>query len=91
MTSKKIEDGGPAFPQLDVTACVRDGHGDLIEPFTSASGGMSLRDHFAGQAVQAAITGHFSHYGHENYWAPKDIADYAYDVADAMIARKGGA
>lgn len=89
--SKKIDDGGPAYPQLDVTSCERDGHGDLIEPFTSVSGGMSLRDHFAGEAAQAAIAGHFSHYGHENYWAPKDIADYAYDVADAMIARKAGA
>lgn len=38
---KKIEDGGPAFPQLDVTSCERDGHGDLIDPFTSAAGGMS--------------------------------------------------
>lgn len=85
-TSKKIEDGGPAFPQLDVTACERDGHGDLIDPFTSVSGGMSLREHFAGKVVQAAITGHLSHYGHENYWAPKDIADYAYEVADAMLA-----
>lgn len=89
---KKIDEGGPAYPQLDVTALERDGHGDLIEPFTSVSGGMMLRDHFAGEAAQAAISGHFSHYGHDNYWAPKDIADYAYEVADALIAaRKAGA
>lgn len=52
-----------------------------------------LRDHFAGQAAQASISGHFSHYGHESYWAPSGIASHAYEVADAMIAErdKGGA
>jgi hypothetical protein len=44
-------DGGPAFPQLAVEACERDGHGDPVEPFTSARGGMTLRDWFAGQAL----------------------------------------
>jgi hypothetical protein len=77
---EKIDDGGPAFAA-----------GAANESTGWTQEGMSLRDWFAGQAVQAAITGHFSHYGHENYWAPKDIADYAYEVADAMIARKGGA
>lgn len=79
--SKKIDDGGPAFPL----------HPGVL-PDWDGQNGMSLRDHFAGQAVQAAITGHFSHYGHDNYWAPKDIADYAYEVSDALIAaRKAGA
>ncbi|ASP50924.1 Arc family DNA-binding protein [Sinorhizobium meliloti] len=51
----------------------------------------TLRDKFAGQAVQAAVSGHLAHYGHENHWPLKDIASYAYEVADAMLAaRKGG-
>lgn len=57
-----------------------------------AVGGMSLRDYFAAKAMQAFLTGHVSHYGHENYWAPKDMATEAYTVADAMLkAREGGA
>ncbi|MDX0930555.1 Arc family DNA-binding protein [Sinorhizobium medicae] len=52
----------------------------------------TLRDKFAGQAVQAAVSGHLAHYGHENHWPPKDIASYAYEVADALLAaREGGA
>ena len=73
-------DGGPAFPQLTVETCERDGHGDVIEPFTSVSGGMSLRDWFAGQALSGmmAIPGRF----HEG------DAEIAYDAADAMLAQR---
>lgn len=39
-----INTGGPAFPQLEVISGERDGHGDLIEPFTSVVGGMSKRE-----------------------------------------------
>ncbi|WP_322884217.1 hypothetical protein U8C35_07625 [Sinorhizobium medicae] len=82
---KKIDHGGFAFP----TSEIRAPNGMVISP---GSDGMSLRDWFAGQAVQAAVSGHIAHYGHENYWPPKDIASYAYEVADALIAdRKGGA
>lgn len=89
----KIEDGGPAFPQLDVTSCERDGHGDLIDPFTSSCGGMSLRDKFA----EAALIG-FGTWSPNigDYPTPLDTislnarADLAYRQADAMLrARKG--
>lgn len=40
-------DTRPAFPQLDINACERDGHGDLIEPFTTAAGGLTVREHAA--------------------------------------------
>ncbi len=75
-------DGGAAFPQLDVISGERDGHGDLIEPFTSISGGMSLRDWFAGQVAggMAAFSGTAGlSYG------PSDVAGRAYQVADAML------
>ena len=84
-----IEDGGPAFPQLEAVAGERDGHGDAIEAFTVATGGMSLRDYFAGQA----LAGYFacSTTPHQNA-VGKEEAEYLYRMADAMIAaRKGGA
>ena len=51
----------------------------------------TLRDKFAGQAAQAAISGHIAHYGHENHWHAAGIASYAFEIADAMLAaRKAG-
>lgn len=46
--------------------------------------GMSLRDYFAA----AALTGLLAHerYGSES---PSKLADYAYDQADMMLARRG--
>jgi hypothetical protein len=47
---------------------------------------MTLRDYFAAKAMQAATSGHIGHYGHEiNHWQVKDIASYAYEMADAML------
>lgn len=74
--------GGPAFPELSVVAGERDGHGDLIEPFTSASGGMSLRDWFAGQIASGIAA--FSGTAGISY-GPGEIAGRAYQVADAML------
>ena len=69
--------GGPAFPREDYQ-------------LNGAGGqeGISARDYFAAKAMQAAITGHISYYGHDNYWNPKDIASYALEVADAMLAER---
>lgn len=83
--NEMIEYGGFAFP----TPEIRAPNGKVL---CAGSDGMSLRDWFAGQAVQAAVSGHIAHYGHENHWPVMDIASYAYDVADALLAaRKGGA
>jgi hypothetical protein len=41
--------------------------------------GMTLRDWFAGQAISTASKG---------YRAPEDIAAYAYEIADAMLAER---
>ena len=68
----KINDGGPAFPN-DAAALRKEQEG------------MSLRDYFASRAMQAWLSGHVAHYGHENYWAPDAIAQSSYEMADAMI------
>lgn len=82
MMETKVEDGGPAFPQLEVVSCERDDHGDLIEPFTSSVGGMTIRDHFAGIAMSSLMTR-----GSD----PDLIAHMSYRMSDAMIrARKAG-
>ncbi len=65
------DDGGPAFPTY---------------PNASPGGwqgmfGMSLRDWFAGMALQSII--HFEAHG---YTASKHAARWAYDYADAMLA-----
>lgn len=76
--SKKIEDGGLAFP-LSVTE-------DSFDYL-----GMSLRDWFAGRAMQAQLTG-FWHSEQHHGWSDTEIAAEAYRIADAMIAaRKAGA
>jgi len=64
-----FDDGGPAFPQPDVISNEhKDFHRDQ---------GMSLRDHFAGLAMQALI-GEIS-----ASW--DEIASAAYRYADAML------
>lgn len=92
----KIDDGGPAYPQLDVTSCERDGHGDLIDPFTSASGGMSLRDYAAIHAgiPWNAVIETLRLLGNEHPTIGEIVAYRAkvkYVEADAMLAaRKAG-
>ena len=66
-------DGGPAFPH---TLEIRYGNGNQG---SSVYGGMSLRDWFAGQALNSIITGGFP---------VPNIAKAAYEVADAMLAER---
>lgn len=78
-------EGGYAFPVADL---------ESAEPSTVDQGramarGMSLRDYTAIEAMKALLTGHLSHYGHENHWPWDHVASEAYDLADAMLkARK---
>ena len=70
--TKKIDNGGPAFPRSQST-------------YTCAQDGMSLRDHFAGQAIPALIAT-------PPYRRFVSVANDAYKLADAMLAaRKLGA
>jgi len=63
----KIKDGGPAFPTQN---------GTRNDP------GMSLRDWFAGQAINAFIL-HVKNYSHKSKW--EDAAISSYLIADAML------
>ena len=70
--------GGPAFPRPAYT----HPNGEIVLD----EDGMTLRDYFAAKAMQAATSGHIGYYGHEiNHWQVKDIASYAYEMADAML------
>jgi hypothetical protein len=80
-----INDGGPAFPVkdegrwLDPQTCTR------WEPYN----GMSLRDYFAGQALQGILSNPCLLELHEDY---KECAKACGLFADAMLAareRKG--
>ncbi len=70
----------PAFPQLEVVADDRDGHGDFIDPFTVASGGMSLRDYIATAALNGMLA--------KDRDNPKLMAVLAYEYADAMLVAR---
>jgi len=48
----------------------------------------TLRDELAMAAMQAMVTGHFSKYGHDDYWPRPAIACEAYELADAMLAAR---
>ena len=86
-------DGGPAFPQFDIAVGERDGHGDPIEAYTVANGGMSLRDYTAIAAMAALIakSPFIDRDGVNGRILPDieqfrlDIAVSAYCYADAML------
>ena len=72
-------DGGPAFPHPAIIA--KDG-----DTTVGAVPGMSLRDWFAGRAMQAMIAARFDYDGaapHE-----KSTAESSYNYADAMLAER---
>lgn len=74
-----VKDGGLAFPHLNPNY---DGNWDK-EP---QRGGMTLRDYFAGQIAAAMIpTIKGSHERHEA-WSV--IAEWSYELADAMLAER---
>ena len=79
--------GGPAFPCLEatVTGIDSDGH-ERVD--TEAHGGMTLRDYFAAKAMAAFIGAHITRNGRSDHWPEADVAQYAYDLADAMLAER---
>lgn len=77
--STQIDDGGPAFP----CPVEFDPNGQLV---SHGSFGMTLRDWFAGMALQGRATRLGNPHEHRDL-----LASDCYDIADAMIeARKGG-
>lgn len=86
-----IDDGGPAFPHTELVQdiCGPDGHVNRHRVYP-AMPGMSLRDWFAGQALQQ-----FANQRDYNIWELKrsaaaraEIATAAYNIADAMLAAR---
>lgn len=82
MADNKTPDGGMAFPQLDVVAGERDGHGDPIEAFVQARGGITARDYFA---IRAPL---YQLIAFDEQISIEGIAAIAYEYADAMLAER---
>ena len=72
-----INNGGPAFPCENI----RTPNGGVI-----VSDGMTLRDYFAAKAMQGLL----SHTSNGNA-SDKNIAEWAYSQADAMLRARGEA
>jgi hypothetical protein len=71
--------GGPAFPNLDCNS-----YG-----LTAIQGGMSLRDYFAGQSLQAVVAEYvLRNPGIGTDHLPRNCAAHAYRIADAMLAER---
>lgn len=73
--NEPIDDGGPAFPNDE-----RDANGQFRQHF-----GMTLRDWFAGQALAHIPELLDAHEKNKAEWV---IAEWAYRIADAMIAAR---
>lgn len=85
--SAPVNTGGAAFPQFEVVAGERDGHGDAIDTYTAAKGGMTLRDYLAAKAMSGIANGYWSNPNMSGL-SPHNIADEAYQLADAMLAAR---
>lgn len=89
--TKQHDDGGPAFPVAGHTGENPEltAYGKLGHP------GMSLRDWFAGMALQGLLSNSggpiqangMSGWGWVNC-GKKDVADVVWEIADAMIAAR---
>jgi hypothetical protein len=80
---------GSAFPQIETTF-YEDGE-ELKHPRISSFGGMELRDWFAGQALLGVLAKHqdiTSNPPDSSFSSALMTADFAYKIADAMMARR---
>lgn len=75
------KDGGSAFPETHVPpVCIQ---GQVIQEGWKGKEGMSLRDYFAGKAMQGLLANSELKRADLSY-----ISDWAYKYADSMIAQK---
>jgi hypothetical protein len=73
-------DGGQAFP-----SCIPEELEDSSLVEWKAHKGMSLRDYFAGQAIQGATREHRRFFSAETF---ETMASDAYGLADAMLVER---
>jgi hypothetical protein len=81
-----IDNGGPAFPVVPPL----DSAGDSPRGYPYPDAGMSLRDYFAGQALAGMAT--WCPTARSALNSPEALnarADWAYEQADAMLAKRG--
>lgn len=71
------DNGGPAFPEQFVADGV----------LMASHSGMSIRDWFAGMALQGIISGD-QDFATEGYPSALDVTHMAYKYADAMLAER---
>jgi hypothetical protein len=79
-----VKDGGPAFGSA-ATHSRDDGQGSIRQ--IGAHPGMTLRDWFAGRAMQAVVTG-FLAGDQRGDLEHQHTAEAAYAIADAMLAAR---
>jgi len=87
MNEPTIDDGGPAFP-VPPPIAETDG---VMTQWRHAEGGMTLRDYFAGQALNGIYSSgdiDLSKHTTENPTARSQLALLSYRVADAMLAAR---
>ena len=70
-------DGGPAFPAIEIQE-----YGSMASEEIHT--GMSLRQYYAGKALQGVIVAIMSQENHR--WSSGDFASEAVEIADAMLA-----
>ena len=75
-----IKDGGPAFPR----SATKGTSGTIVR---EAQDGMTLRDWFAGQTLTGLLLGP-GQLGEAAQGDPAKAAEWAYQQADAMLARR---
>ena len=81
------DDGGPAFPHV-AESC----GGDIVRKITS--GGMSLRDWFAGMVMQGQLSNELitkatvAYFGKDVDGIYETLSRDAYRLADAMLAER---
>lgn len=83
---KKIDDGGPAFPNSNRT--YHDESRGMLHDLASVDG-MTLRDYFAAKALQGICSGMNNdriHARAKGVLGGVEIAKASYVLADAMIA-----
>lgn len=77
------DNGGPAFPREDYQANGSAGFGGLGQE------GLSMREYYAAKAMSGLISGSMAYGSPFGIGDEKQIAKYAFIIADAMLSEGG--